>query len=108
MSFEPWMGQLGIGAASVALFMAIGRSYIKSVAERVKEDRLAHKEELERLTGSWEARLADMRQRAEAWEAAHNRREASEKELVAALQRVESVMAQNIQILRALREGSSA
>jgi hypothetical protein len=105
VDIEPWMGQLGIGAASVGLFIALGRSYIKTVANRVTEDREQHRHELDRLEKSWEARLTDMRQRAEAWEAAANRREESTKELTAGLTRVESVMAQNLQLLQAIREG---
>lgn len=102
---EPWMGQLGIGAASIALFLAIGKSYINSVAARVKEVSAAHKAELDRLEKSWESRLADMRTRAEAWEAAANRREETARELVLGLSRVESVMEQNIALLTAIREG---
>lgn len=102
---QPWVSQLGIGAASVVLFVAIGRSYINSVSSRVKEDRERERLALVELKASWEARLADMRQRAEAWEAAANRREETGRELTAALTRVESVMDQNIQLLRAIREG---
>jgi hypothetical protein len=105
MDLEPWMGQIGIGAATVALFLTLGRSYINSVASRVREDRDQHKAEMDRLRESWEARLADMRTRAEAWEAAANRREESQRELTSALVRVETAMDQNLQILRAIREG---
>jgi hypothetical protein len=102
------MGQLGIGAASVGLFILLGRSYIQTVASRVREDRAQHQAEMDRLERSWEARLADMRQRAEGWEAAANRREESSRELTAGLTRVESVMAQNLALLQAIREGQNA
>lgn len=105
MDLQPWMGQVGIAAASVALFIAIGRSYINSVSGRVKEVREQHAEHLKDLTTSWEARLTDMRTRAEAWEAAANRREESARELAAGMSRVESMMAQNLALLRAIREG---
>jgi C4-dicarboxylate-specific signal transduction histidine kinase len=99
------MGQLGIAGATVVLWLALGRSYINSVASRVREVREQQQEALAKLEASWEARLADMRQRAEAWEAAANRREETGRELTAGLTRVESVMDQNIQLLRAIREG---
>jgi len=108
VNIEPWMGQLGIGAASVILFVAVGRSYINSVASQVKEVREQQDKALKELRESWEARLQDMRERAEAWEAAHNRREETGRELAAALIRVESVMDQNIQLLRAIREEQKA
>lgn len=101
------MGQLGIGAASVALFIAIGRSYINSVASRVKEVREQHAEHLQALTTSWELRLTDMRTRAEAWEAAATRREESARELAAGMSRMESIMDQNLALLRAIREGQT-
>jgi hypothetical protein len=104
-NLEPWMGQLGIAGATVILWLALGRSYINSVANRVSEVREQQKQAMDELKASWEARLADMRQRAEAWEAAANRREESGRELTAALTRVESVMAQNISLLQAIREG---
>jgi hypothetical protein len=105
VDLQPWMGQLGIAGASVLLFIGLGRSYISTVANRVKEDREQHQLHLAKLTESWEARLADMRTRAEAWEAAANRREESARELAAGMSRVESMMAQNLALLRAIREG---
>ena len=105
MDLQPWMGQLGIGAASIVLFVAIGRSYIASVSSRVKEVREQSDAALEKLEKSWEARLTDMRTRAEAWEAAATRREESARELAAGMARMESMMTQNLALLRAIREG---
>lgn len=105
MDLQPWMGQLGIAGASVLLFVVLGRSYINTVASRVKEDREQHRQHVAELTTSWEARLADMRTRAEAWEAAANRQTESARELAAGMSRVESMMAQNLALLRAIREG---
>ena len=96
MDLQPWMGQIGIAGASVALFVVLGRSYINTVASRVKEVSEAHKAELDRLEKSWEARLSDMRTRAEAWEAAANRQTESARELAAGMSRVESMMSQNV------------
>lgn len=108
MDLQPWMGQLGIASASVALFILIGRSYINTVANRVKEITEAHEKEIARLTASWEARLTDMRERAEAWEAAANRSREAASELTAAVARVEAVGDTAVQLLRALREGKAA
>jgi hypothetical protein len=108
VDLQPWMGQLGIASASVVLFVLIGRSYINSVANRVKEITDAHERELARLTVLWEARLSDVRERAEAWEAAASRREEATQELTAAVTRVETVGETAIHLLRALREGQAA
>lgn len=105
VDLQPWMGQVGIAAASVGLFIAIGRSYINSISNRVKEVREQHAEHLKDLTASWEARLLDMRTRAEAWEAAATRREESARELAAGMARMESAMTQNLALLTAIRQG---
>lgn len=65
---EPWIGQLSLGAAAVALFVLVGRTFVTYVGKRVTEDREQHKQELERLTKSWEARLDDQVKVRQSWE----------------------------------------
>lgn len=82
MDLQPWMAQIGLGAAAVVLFVTVGKSYINYIGKQLTEARQQHREEIARLTASWEARLADSVRRAEAWETAARRFEQASRESV--------------------------
>lgn len=65
---EPWWGQLSLGAAAVVLLVLLGRTFLANVDKRVTEDREHHRQEIERLTKTWEARLADQVSVRQSWE----------------------------------------
>lgn len=82
MDLQPWMAQIGLGAAAVVLFITVGKSYINYIGKQLTEDRQQHREEIARLTASWEARLSDAVRRADAWETAAHRFEQAARESV--------------------------
>jgi hypothetical protein len=82
VDLQPWMAQIGLGAAAVALFLTVGKSYVNYIGKQLTEARMQHKEEIQRLTTSWEARLSDAVRRAEAWETAAYRYEQANRESV--------------------------
>lgn len=73
MDLEPWMAQIGLGAASVTLFLLVGKSYVNYIGRQLQDQKTSHREELDRLTKSWEARLADATNAAAKWETAASR-----------------------------------
>lgn len=62
------MGQLSAYSAAVLLLVFVGRAFVSYVGKRTVEDRNQFKEELERLTKSWEARLDDQVKVRQSWE----------------------------------------
>lgn len=73
MDLQPWMGQVGVAAALTILLIGLGKTFINHVAGQLREERTAHREEITRLTASWEARLADCSKQVTLWETAANR-----------------------------------
>lgn len=104
MDLQPWMGQVGIAGASVALLTIAMRAFISSVSSRVAEVRADHEKELARVTTQHERELQDMRERAQAWEATANRREAALSEALAQNARLQATGDTTVQLLRALRQ----
>lgn len=101
---EPWMGQLGVASALVVLLIALGKTFIASVDRRVGEARVSHEEELKRLVAQHERELRDMRERAVAWEATANRREATVNELIIQSGKLQGANETAVQLLKALRQ----
>lgn len=112
------MANVGIAGAAVTLLLFLGRVFITHVGAQVTRAdmnsdaaiaqlRVDHAEELARLERSWEARLADARREAGAWEATAaqlQRANAENTAQVGALLRItETVEA----IVRAIREGQT-
>lgn len=104
MDLAPWMGQLGLGAAAVVLFLTVGKSYINYISRQRAEDKIAHREELERLTAVWEARLLDSVKRGDAWETAANRHQQANLETTEQLRRLTPAVETTVSILRALQD----
>jgi ABC-type protease/lipase transport system fused ATPase/permease subunit len=77
MDLQPWMAQVGVAGALTILLVALGKAFINHVAGQLREERTAHREEITRLTGSWEARLADCSRQVTLWETAANRWQAA-------------------------------
>jgi hypothetical protein len=99
--FGPLLGVGGLGG----LLILLGRRFIASVDRQVAEARTAHEEELKRLTSQHERELRDMRERAQAWEATANRREAALTEVLQQNGRLQANSETAVQLLRALRQG---
>jgi hypothetical protein len=104
MDLQPWMGQVGIAGASVGLLYLAMRAFIASVSSRVDQVRTDHAEEMARVTKQHERELQDMRERAQAWEATANRREAALSEALAQNARLQATGDTTVQLLRALRQ----
>lgn len=104
MDLQPWMGQVGVAGALVALLLLLGRTFIRSIDRRVEEIRRDHAAEIERITAQHAVQLADMRERAVAWEATANRREATVTELVAQNSKLQGAQDTAVQLLRALHQ----
>lgn len=107
MDLQPWMGQVGIAGASVGLLYVAMRAFISSVSSRVAEIRADHEKELERVTKQHERELADMRERARAWEATADRREAALAEMMGQNARLLATGDTTVQLLRALRHAAA-
>lgn len=104
MDLQPWMGQVGMASALVGLLFLLGRTFINSIDRRVEEARKAHAAEIERLTAQHAIQLADMRERAVAWEAAANRREAAVTELMTQNGQARGAQDTAVQMLRVLSQ----
>lgn len=104
MDLQPWMGQVGIAGASVGLLFVAMRAFISSVSGQVDRARADHDKELGRVTAQHERELQDMRERAQAWEATANRREAALSEALAQTARLQATGDTTVQLLRALRQ----
>jgi hypothetical protein len=105
VDLQPWMGQIGIAGASVLLFVILGKSYINHVASQVGTVRDAHEKELARLEAIWEARLADMRERANAWQATANRFEQASAEDRRQVDKLLVITETTEALVRAIKEG---
>lgn len=104
MNLDQILGQLvGLGGVG-GLLILLGRRFIASVDRQVTEARTAHAAELGRLTAQHERELRDMRERAQAWEAAANRREAALVEVLQQNGRLQANSETTVQLLRALRQ----
>lgn len=111
MDLAPWMGQLGLGAAAVVLFLAVGKSYINYISRQLTEERAAHDRELERrdkeidrLTGIWESRLSAEVTRANAWQTAAQRHQEANHETTEQLRRLTPLAETTVNLLLALRD----
>jgi hypothetical protein len=111
---EPWMAQLGLGGAAVLLLIIVGKAYISHVqsqvgtldvryAEQITQLRADHKEELARLTESWEARLRDSVAAGKAWETAAQRYELAGREDREQVGKLLAVTETSVQLMEALR-----
>lgn len=105
MDLQPWVAQIGLGAAAVVLFLTVGRSYINYIGKQLTEARQQHREELERLTVIWEARLLDSIRRGDAWETAAHRFELANRESAEQVRRLTEPNAETaVNLLRAIRD----
>jgi Flp pilus assembly protein TadB len=98
------MGQVGIAGVLAAMLLAIAKAFIGSIDRRVKERDEQHTAELSRLTAQHERELGDMRDRARAWEATADRREATNQELISQNGRLQAGSETAVQLLRALHQ----
>lgn len=98
------MGQVGVAGALASLLFLLGRTFISYVDRRVKETQEAHNNEIGRMTKQHERELGDMRERAVAWEATANRREATVNELVMQNGKLQGANETAVQLLRALHQ----
>lgn len=101
---EPWMGQVGVAGGLLALLLALGKAFIASIDRRVAERTAEHVAELARIKEQHERELADMRARAEAWEATATRRESTVNELVMQTGRLQGTSDTAVQLLRAIHQ----
>lgn len=104
MPLEPWMGQIGLAAASVALMLVIGRAFVAYISNQLTEARKAHERELERLTTLWEARIADAVKRGDSWETAANRWQEVALEGTRQVEKLTETNGLSISLLNAIRE----
>jgi len=111
MDLAPWMGQLGLGAAAVILFLTVGKSYINYISRQLTEARAAHEKELERrdkeverLTAIWNDRLAAEVRRGDAWQTAAQRHQEANLETTEQLRRVTPAVETTVALLTALRD----
>lgn len=98
------MGQVGVAGALVGLLVLLGRTFIAATDRRVTEITTQHAGELKRLTEQHERELRDMRERATAWEATANRREAAMAELVTQNGQLRGANDTAVQLLRAIHQ----
>ena len=104
MDLQPWMAQLGLGTAAVVLFLTVGRSYINYIGKQLAEARTQHREELDRLSTVWEARLAAETRRGDSWETAANRYEQANRESVQQVRELSAVTHTAVALLQAIRD----
>jgi hypothetical protein len=88
----------------VVLLLAVGKSYINYIGTQLRDERAAHEKEINRLTASWEARLADSAKRGDAWETAANRHQQANLETTEQLRRLTPAVETTVSILRALQD----
>jgi hypothetical protein len=98
------MAQIGLGAAAVVLFLTVGKSYINYIGKQLEGERLARREELERLTSVWEARLKDSVARGDAWETAAHRYQEASLESTEQVRKLTELSQTVLGILTAIRE----
>jgi hypothetical protein len=98
------MGQLGLGAAAVTLFLITGKSYIKYIGTQLTEARQQHKEEIERLTAVWERMLADAVKRGDSWETAAHRFEQYGREATEQVKELSITTDTAVALLKAIHE----
>jgi hypothetical protein len=99
------MGQLTIASSAILLFVLVGRAYIKSVSDQVKDVREASAAELARLTASWESRLTDQRDQAVAWRDTAIKAQQTNAELSDQVTSLLRITNTTEAIVRAIREG---
>lgn len=104
MELAPWMGQLGLGAAAVVLFLTVGKSYINYISQQLKDEREAHGKELDRLTAIWESRLTAEVARGDAWQTAAQRHQEANHETTEQLRRLTPLAETTVNLLMALRD----
>ena len=104
-------GQISLGAAAVALFLAVGKSYINYIGRQLTEERGAHERELarrdkeiERLTAIWESRLSAEVSRGNAWQTAAQRHQEANHETTEQLRRLTPLAETTVNLLMALRD----
>lgn len=101
---EPWIGQLSLGAAAVVLFVLVGRTFISYVGKRVTEDRAQHREEMERLIKSADARVAEQRSVAQSWEATAKSLQKTTEELTDQVGTLLPAVQTMVRVVEAIRE----
>lgn len=104
MDLQPWMAQVGIASAAVALFLIVGKSYINYIGTQLKEERIAHEREIGRLKDSWEARLSDANKAVTSWETTAHRLQAASEEDRRQIAKLMTVNDTTEALLRAIRE----
>jgi hypothetical protein len=111
VDLAPWMGQLGLGAAAVVLFLTVGKSYINYISRQLSDERAAHERELDRrdkeiarLTDLWNQRLAAEVKRGDAWETAANSHREANRESTEQLRKLTAVTETTVALLTAIRE----
>lgn len=104
MDLQPWMAQVGVAGALTILLVGVGKAFISSVSTQLRDERVAHREEILRLTASWEARLSDCTKRGDAWETAANRWQAAALEDREQTNKLSAVVDTATGLLSALRE----
>lgn len=97
-------GQLTLAGIAFALLLTLGRVFVAYVERRVSEDREQHREELKRLTESWEARLADQRETAKSWEASSRSLQKTCDELADQMATLLPGMTTMVRLVEAIRE----
>lgn len=86
------------------LFVLVGRTFVTYVGKRVTEDRAQHAQELERLTKSWESRLADQRTVAQSWEATAKSLQKTAEELTDQVGTLLPSVQTMVRVVEAIRE----
>jgi ABC-type protease/lipase transport system fused ATPase/permease subunit len=104
MDLQPWMAQLSVAGALTLLLLVLGKTFINHVASQLRDERAATAAEIERLTRSWEARLADCTKRGDAWETAANRWQATALEDRQQVRDLQEVNRTVVGLLQAIRE----
>ncbi len=98
------MGQLGLGAAAVTLFLITGRSYINYIGRQLTEAREQHRQEVERLTAVWERALSDAVKRGDSWETAAIKFEQSSREATEQVRKLTGIFDTAIGLLQAIKD----
>lgn len=93
-----------MGAAAVTLFVVVSRAFVGYVGRRVIEDRVQYGNELDRLTKSWEARLADQRDAARSWEAVARSNQKTVDELTDQVGTLLPAVQTMVRVVEAIRE----
>lgn len=107
MDLTALAGQISLGAAAVVLFLTVGKSYINYIGRQRAEDKIAHKEEIERLTAVWEARLVAETKRGDAWETAAQHHSKANQESSEQVRKLTEVTQTTVALLNAIRDQGS-